>query len=249
VPSYTGSSFAFIAPVIAATADGGVAAALGGVVATGAALFLVGLAVDRLGAGVVHVLMPPVVTGAIVAIIGLNLAPVARDQFTAQPWTALATVAAIVLIGVLAPGLAGRLAVVLGVAVGYAVAAASGDVSLDPVREADWVGLPDLTRPAFDLDAILLILPVVLVLIAENAGHVKAVAAITGDDLDPVLGRSLMGDGAATMLAGAGGGSGTTTYAENIGVMAVTRVYSTAAYWVAAGVAVALALLPSSAPW
>jgi uracil-xanthine permease len=244
VPSYTGSSFAFIAPIIAAKADGGIPAALGGVFVTGALLVLVGLVVDRLGGHVVDLVMPPVVTGTIVAIIGLNLAPVAKDEFSQQPWIALATLLAIVLIGVLFRGMPGRLAVVLGVVVGYAVAALAGDVDFDPVRQASWVGLPDFTSPSFDLDAILLVAPVVLVLVAENAGHVKAVAAITGRNLDRYLGRGLIGDGAATMLAGIGGGSGTTTYAENIGVMAVTRVYSTAAYWVAAVVAIALGLLP-----
>ena len=89
-------------------------------------------------------------------------------------------------------------------------------------------------------------MPVVLVLVAENIGHVKSVAAMTGQDLDPVTGRALMADGVATVLAGIGGGSGTTTYAENIGVMAASKVYSTAAYWVAGIVAILLSLLPRS---
>lgn len=119
-----------------------------------------------------------------------------------------------------------------------------GELDFTLVREADWIGAPDLASPSFSISVAGLFIPVVLVLVAENVGHVRSVAAMTGEDLDPVMGRALMADGLATTLAGAGGGSGTTTYAENIGVMAATRVYSTAAYWVAALVAVALAFFP-----
>ncbi|WP_459644988.1 uracil-xanthine permease family protein [Kineococcus sp. NUM-3379] len=244
LPSYLGSSFAFIAPITAASATGGQAAALGGVVVTGLALALVGLVVHRAGTRWLDVLMPPVVTGAIVALIGLNLAPVAKDSFAKAPVTALVTLLAIVLATVLFRGLLGRLAILLGVLVGCAVAALRGEGDLTAVREAAWVGLPDFTAPRFDVAVLGLFLPVVLVLVAENIGHVKSVAAMTGQDLDPLVGRALAADGAATALAGLGGGSGTTTYAENIGVMAATRVYSSAAYAVAAGTAVLLSLCP-----
>jgi uracil-xanthine permease len=245
VPSYTGSSFAFIAPVIAAKSDGGIPAALGGIVCAGVALFAVGLLIDRVGYRPVAVLLPPVVTGAIVALIGLNLAPVAKDQFTEQAGIALFTLAAILLFTVALRGLAAQLSVFLGVSAGYVFAALFGKVDWSGVRRADWVGFPDFTTPVLQARAILLIVPaVLLVLIAENAGHVKAVAAMTERDLDPLIGRSLMGDGAATTLAGMLGGSGTTTYAENIGVMGLTRVYSTLAYVIAGVLAICLALLP-----
>jgi uracil-xanthine permease len=245
VPSYTGSSFAFIAPVIAAKADGGIPAALGGIVCAGIALFLVGLIVDRAGYRVVGFLLPPVVTGAIVALIGLNLAPVAKDQFSAQAGVALFTLVAILVCTVALRGLASQLSVFIGVVAGYVFAAILGKVDWSAVHDAGWFGWPDFTTPTFDLHAIVLIVPaVLLVLIAENAGHVKAVAAMTGQDLDPLIGRSLMGDGAATALSGAFGGSGTTTYAENIGVMGLTRVYSTLAYVIAGVLAIALGLMP-----
>ncbi|MEA2270683.1 MAG: hypothetical protein QOC64_3293 [Solirubrobacteraceae bacterium] len=245
VPSYTGSSFAFIAPVIAAKADGGIPAALGGIVVAGALLFLIGLLIDRTGYRVVEFLLPPVVTGAIVALIGLNLAPVAKDQFSEQAGVALFTLAAILLASVGLRGLAGQLSVFLGVVAGYAFAALLGNVDWTAVSEAPWFGWPELATPVFDLRAILLIVPaVLLVLLAENAGHVKAVGAMTERNLDPLIGRSLMADGAATTLAGTFGGSGTTTYAENIGVMGLTRVYSTLAYVIAGLLAIALALLP-----
>jgi xanthine/uracil permease len=145
---------------------------------------------------------------------------------------------------VLFRGILGRLSVLVGVVLGYLVAALSHDVHFSGVRDAAWVGLPDFTAPRLNLSVLAMFVPVVLVLIAENVGHVKAVASMTGRPLDSVLGRAFIGDGLATVLAGAGGGSGTTTYAENIGVMAATRVYSTAAYWVAGGVAILLGLSP-----
>jgi uracil-xanthine permease len=245
VPSYTGSSFAFIAPVLAAKADGGIEVALGGILVSGVVLALLGLLIDRAGYRIIEFLLPPVVTGAIVAVIGLNLAPVAKDQFSQQAGIALFTLAAILLATVGLRGLAAQLSVFLGVAAGYVFAAILGKVDWTAVHDADWFGLPDLTAPSFDGHAILLIVPaVVVVLIAENAAHVKAVAAMTDRDLDPLIGRSIMADGVATTLAGLGGGSGTTTYAENIGVMGLTRVYSTLAYIIAGGIAIALSLFP-----
>jgi uracil-xanthine permease len=245
VPSYTGSSFAFIAPVIAAKAEGGIPAALGGILCAGVVLFLVGLLIDRVGYRVVEFLLPPVVTGAIVALIGLNLAPVAKDEFTQQAGIALFTLAAILLATVALRGLAAKLSVFLGVTAGYIFAAILGKVDWTAVHTADWIGFPEFTAPVFNGRAILLVVPaVVLVLLAENAAHVKAVAAMTERDLDPLIGRSIMADGAATTLAGAFGGVGTTTYAENIGVMGLTRVYSTLAYIIAGVIAIGLALLP-----
>lgn len=253
LPSYLGSSFAFIAPITAATASGGQSVALGGILATGLLLTLVGVIVHFGGPRWIQVAMPPVVTGVIVALIGLNLAPVAWGScdeqgvcsgFQGSPVTAVITLASIILIQVLFRGLVGRLAILLGVVIGYAVAAVRGEVDLSAVGQADWVGLPQFVAPSFDPGVLGLFLPVVLVLIAENVGHVKSVAAMTGRSYDPLTGRALLADGVATTLAGLGGGSGTTTYAENIGVMAASRVYSTAAYWVAAFGALALSLSP-----
>lgn len=253
LPSYLGSSFAFIAPITAATASGGQSVALGGILATGLLLTLVGVVVHFAGPRWIQIAMPPVVTGVIVALIGLNLAPAAwgtcDDQgvctgFQGSPVTAVVTLASIILIQVLFRGIVGRLAILLGVAIGYAFAAVRDEVDLTAVARADWVGLPHFTGPSFDPAVLGLFLPVVLVLIAENVGHVKSVAAMTGRGYDSLTGRALLADGVATTLAGLGGGSGTTTYAENIGVMAASRVYSTAAYWVAAAGALVLSLSP-----
>lgn len=244
VPSYLGSSFAFIAPITAATNQHGPGGALGGIIMAGAALFLIGLAAQVAGTRWIQVLMPPVVTGTIVALIGLNLAGSARANFEKGAVTAAVTVAVILLATVLFRGFIGRLSILIGVLAGYAVAVVRGEVNFEAIRSAAWIGLPDFHAPSFHFSVIGLFVPVVLVLVAENVGHVKSVAAMTGRDLDPYAGRALMADGLATMLAGSGGGSATTTYAENIGVMAASRVYSTAAYWVAGIVAVLLSLFP-----
>lgn len=207
-------------------------------------LVVVGVIVHVAGSRWIDIIMPPVVTGAIVALIGLNLAPAAWNNVQESGLTAAVTVTAILLCGVLFRGFLGRLSILLGVVIGYGFAAFRGEVELQAVEDAGWFGWPEFVAPTFDPNLLGLFLPVVLVLVAENVGHVKSVAAITRRDLDPVMGRALIGDGVATALAGAGGGSGTTTYAENIGVMAATRVYSTAAYVVAAVFAFLLSLSP-----
>ncbi|QDC26461.1 nitrate reductase [Georgenia yuyongxinii] len=244
VPSYLGSSFAFIAPIAAASNLFGQSSALGGIISVGVLLAIVGLVVHFAGAKWIDIVMPPTVTGTIVALIGFNLAPEAWNNVKLAPLTAVVTIASIVLITVLFRGLVGRLSILLGVLIGYATAAIRGEVEFDAVRDAPWFGLPDFTAPTFEPATLGLFLPVVLVLIAENVGHVKSVAAMTGQNLDDVTGRALFADGVATVLAGSGGGSGTTTYAENIGVMAATRVYSSAAYLVAGLVAFLLSMSP-----
>ncbi|MEN9710442.1 MAG: hypothetical protein RL441_434 [Actinomycetota bacterium] len=248
VPSYLGSSFAFLGPIAAAKAGGtDIALALGGIVATGLVLALIGFIVTQVGHQWINTFMPPVVTGSIVAIIGFNLAGVAKSELALQPGVGVITMISILAIAVIFRGFIARLSIILGVIVGYVVAVLTGVMPAeagDTISGAAWFGLPTFTTPAFSMNAIILFLPVVLVLIAENVGHVKAVANMTGDDLDPYIGRALMADGIATTLAGAGGGSGTTTYAENIGVMAATRVYSTIAYAVAGVGAIVLSLSP-----
>jgi NCS2 family nucleobase:cation symporter-2 len=247
LPSYLGSSFAFLGPIgaaMAANQTGGMAAALGGIVFTGVVLAIVGFAVRAAGIGWINWLMPPVVTGTIVMVIGFNLAGAAKGNFTADPLIAIITLGSIGLFTVLSKGFMSRISIFLGLVVGYVVALAMGDVKTEGIKAAEWLALPSFTSPTFDTSIMILFLPVVLVLIAENVGHVKAVSAMTGKNLDDQMGNALMADGVATTLAGFGGGSGTTTYAENIGVMAATRVYSTAAYWIAGVGAIGLSLSP-----
>ncbi len=244
VPSYLGSSFAFLAPIAASVKSDDMATALGGVVATGVILAVVGLIVRSSGTGWIDWLLPPVVTGTIVMVIGLNLAGAAKNNFAAGPVVGVITLASIALISAFSRGFLGRIAIFAGLVVGYVVAMFMGDVKTDGISAAKWVAMPSFTTPTFNMSAIVLFLPVVLVLIAENVGHIKAVSAMTGKNLDDQMGNALFADGLATTLAGAGGGSGTTTYAENIGVMAATRVYSTAAYWIAGLGAIVLSICP-----
>jgi uracil-xanthine permease len=247
LPSYLGSSFAFLAPISAATASGGPSVALGGIIVVGALLAVIGVVVHLTGTGWIDVVLPPVVSGAIVALIGFNLAPAAKNNFAESPIVAIITLLAIILSAVFFRGFLGRLSIIIGVIVGYIAAAVSNQVDFSAVGDAAWVGLPEFTAPSFSADNLgiyLMFLPVVLALVAENVGHIKGVGQLTNRNLDGLTGRALFADGLATVLSGLGGGSPTTTYGENIGVMAATRVFSTAAYWVAGIVAILLGLSP-----
>jgi uracil-xanthine permease len=244
LPSYLGSSFSVIAPVTAATASHGAGSALGGLVAVGILLAVIGLSVQLVGTRWIEITLPPVVTGAIVALIGFNLAPAAKTNFEKAPLVGIVTL--VLLVGALAffRGIISRLAIFLAVAAGYLLALALGQVDTAAIASAGRVGLPTFQTPEFSPAVLPMFLPAVIALVAENIGHVKSVGQMTGVDTDPLTGRALAADGVATVLAGLGGGSATTTYAENIGVMAATRVYSTAAYWVAGSTAILLALCP-----
>jgi putative pyrimidine permease RutG len=250
VPSYLGSSFSFIAVVIGATGYSGhgpnpnLDVALGGIVAAGVLYGVIALIVMRSGVGWVVRLMPPVVTGAVVAVIGLNLAPVAVKSVSGTLFDTcigLLTVVITAFIAVAAPGLWRRLPIILGAIGGYVlyVLLANGlglgkPIDFAPLAAAPWIGLPKFASPSFHADAMFLIAPVAIILVAENLGHIKAIGAMTGQSLDSMLGRAFLGDSVATIVSGFGGGTGVTTYAENIGVMAVTRVYSTLLFAIAA---------------
>ncbi|UQN29416.1 uracil-xanthine permease family protein [Brachybacterium kimchii] len=244
VPSYLGSSFAFIAPITASTQAGSMSAALGGVLVIGIAMALLGLLVQAVGTRWIGLLMPPVVMGSIVALIGFNLAPTAYGNFQKSAVTATITLFAVVLCTALFKGMLGRVSVLLGVIIGYLVAVARGEVDFTAFHEAHWLGLPQFHHPTLDLSLLPMFLPVIVVLLAENVGHVTSVGLMTGRNLDHMVGRTLASDGIATALSACFGGSPTTTYGENIGVMSATRVYSTAAYWVAGVVAILLSLSP-----
>ncbi|MEZ0358669.1 uracil-xanthine permease family protein [Mycobacterium sp. SA01] len=244
LPSYLGSSFSVIAPVTAAVASHGAGSALGGLIAVGVLLIVIGLAVHLAGTRWIDIALPPVVTGAIVALIGFNLAPAAKTNFEKGPLVGIVTLVLLVAALAFFRGIIGRLAIFLAVVAGYLLALTLGQVDTAGIAAAGWIGLPEFQTPTLNLSVLPMFLPAVIALIAENIGHVKSVGQMTGVDTDPLTGRALAADGVATVLAGFGGGSATTTYAENIGVMAATRVYSTAAYWVAGVTAILLALCP-----
>ena len=289
VPSYLGTSASFVGGVFAirAAAGGDTAGAdaivTGAILVAGFVLALAGLAIHFLGVGIIHRIFPPVVTGAVVMLIGFGLAFVVADTYWPQDhWVALITMIITFLVIVLFKGFIGRIGVLIGLVAGFALSwvldvtagpitsvlpganlrDASGApcqaegtycvatafphdrVSFDAVAQADWFGLPDFHAPDFKTSAVLLVLPAVIALIAENIGHVKAVGEMTGTDVDPYVGRAVTADGVATVVTSAVGGSPTTTYAENIGVMAATKVYSTAAYYIAAVIAILFGLCP-----
>ena len=165
------------------------------------------------------------VTGAIVALIGFNLAPAAKANFEKGPLLGIVTLVLLVATLAFFRGIIGRLAIFLAVVAGYVLALILGDVDTSGIAAAPWIGLPEFQTPTFTLAVLPMFLPAVIALIAENIGHVKSVGQMTDTDVDPVMGRAPAADGVATTLAGFGGGSATTTYAENIGVMAATRIY------------------------
>ncbi|WP_395727654.1 uracil-xanthine permease family protein [Nakamurella sp.] len=265
VPSYLGTSASFVGAVVAIRAAGGTTANVtGAILVAGLTLAIVGIVVHIVGGAAVRRVLPPVVSGAVVMLIGFNLAPVVAGVYWPQdPGVAFTVMAFTILAAVAFRGFFARIAVFLALIFGFVLswvldaalgpitsATGTGEVTthlrvdLSGVQDAAWFGLPTLHAPQFQLQFILLALPGVIALIAENTGHVRAVSEMTGENLDPYLGRALFADGFGTALSSAVGGSPTTTYAENIGVMAATRVYSTAAYYVAAAVAILLGLIP-----
>lgn len=267
VPSYLGSSFAFIGGVIAVTgyagagANANIGVALGAIIACGFVYTLIGLLVwwvnARSGGAAewINAWMPPVVTGAIVAVIGLNLAPIAAKGAmggsTFDAFMALMTVLCVGGIAVYTRGTTQRLLILVGLLLACVIYGilANGmglgkPIDFSGVAAAAWIGLPAFAAPVFEMHAMSVIVPVAIILVAENLGHIKAVSAMTGQNLDVYLGRAFAGDGVATMISGAVGGTGVTTYAENIGVMTVTRIYSTLVFVVAACIAILLGFSP-----
>lgn len=242
IPSYLGSSFAFIGPIAAVAATKGIPAALGGLVVGGLLYVVVALLIKGFGTGWLNKVLPPALVGAVVIVIGLGLAGVAvgmatkgaGDAFAIENLVvALVTLGAAIAFSSYFKGFLSTIPVLLGIVVGYLVAAMMGMVDFQPVLDAKWIGLPTLVFPEWDLGAILIIAPVALVVIIEHIGHLLVVNEIVGKDFTPMLPESLAGDGLATALSAMVGGSPSTTYAENIGVMAVTRVYATQIFWYA----------------
>ncbi len=276
VPSYLGTSASFVGGVTAIYAQEGTPQEVtGAILVAGVILALVGVVIHLFGSALIYQVLPPVVTGAVVMLIGFNLAPVVANVYWPQDqWVALIVMLAVIAMSVGLRGFAGRISIFLGLLFGYLLSwlfdrvfgqitsfnPGAGEVTThfrvnwEGVQAAPWLGFPPATDlankvvgyhlPEFRWTFILLIVPAVIALVAENTGHVKAVAEMTRVDLDPYMGRAIAADGVGTVLASVVGGSPTTTYAENIGVMAATRVYSTAAYYVAALVAIGFGFSP-----
>lgn len=244
LPAYLGSSFAFIAPVMAVQAVPGLgySAAQSGFIAFGLAFVILSVLVRYVGVKWIDVLFPPAAMGAIIAVIGLELAPVAMDMagvigesyknfgMTQQEALALSMFSLLVTIlgTVLFRGFLAVIPVLIGVVAGYVLAAVLGVANFQAVEAAPWFSFPTFYTPTFDINAILMIMPALFVVFAEHVGHLVVTSNIVGRDLmkEPGLHRSLLGDGLANILSGFFGATPNTTYGENIGVLAITRVFS-----------------------
>ncbi|MBO8141659.1 MAG: uracil permease [Firmicutes bacterium] len=258
VPAYLGSSFAFIAPLsfVIASERWGIPYAMGGVVVAGLVYTAVAAVIAMVGVGWLRRVIPPVVIGPVIMVIGLGLAPAALDMAgllgegvtLADPGVQAALITLAVAIGaaLLSRGWLSMIPVLVAVAGGYTAAWLLGLVDFTPVREAAWLGVPEFTAPRFDLGAVLVMAPVAVVTLAEHLGDVLVLSRIVGRNFyeRPGLHRTLLGDGLATTLAGLFGGPPNTTYGENVGVMAITRVYAVRVIGLTAAMAVALSFIP-----
>jgi len=253
IPSYLGSSFAFIAPLIAVGGGPGgknIPAALGGLVAAGIVYMIVAGIIKVTGTKWLHFILPPALIGSVVIVIGLGLSASAVKMCLypgSDPTKGVnleyvviagVTLGAAIIFSSFFKGFLKTIPILLGIVVGYVVCIPLGLVNFSGVASAGWIGLPQLTFPTFQWDAILIIAPVAFVVIIEHIGHLLVINQITGKDFTPMLPESLFGDGLATAISGAIGGTPSTTYAENIGVMAVTRVFSTQLFWFAGAFAI-----------
>lgn len=255
VPAYLGSSFAFIAPIIAASAQYGLPYALGGGVAVGLVYVVVAMLIAKLGTNWVDRVLPPVVIGSVIIVIGLGLAGTAVDMAgfvdggsLANPGVrvALFTLAVTVAGTIFFKGFLAVIPVLIGIIAGYFFAITQGIVDFSVVREAAWIGLPGFVAPKFNMAAIAMILPVALVSITEHLGDVMVISKITRNDYfrEPGLHRTLLGDGLATSWAGLWGGPPNTTYGENVGVLALTGIFNISVIRTAALIAVLMSFVP-----
>ena len=250
IPAYLGSSFAFLSPVFLVLSEYSYEAALGGFIVVGAVFCLVSLLVHTAGTSWIDVIFPPASMGAIVAVIGLELMPTAAGMagLTADKtdptviFVSIATLAITIFASIAFRGFLSIIPILIGVVLGYVIAFAAGIVDLSNVESAPWFAIPTLYTPEFDLRAILIILPASIVVVVEHIGHLIVTGNIVGHNLtkDPGLDRSLLGNGISTVFSGFFGSTPNTTYGENIGVLAITKVYST---WVIGGAAVFAILL------
>ncbi len=245
MPVFLGSSFAFIAPVALVISEQGIPAAQGGIIVAGIIYCVMAILIKFLGPEFMHKILPPVVTGPVIMVIGLNLAPVAIGSASENWIIALIVLLTAIIVNTYVKGFFRLIPVLVSLAVGYVVSLVFGIVDLTPVQQASWFAIPDFTLPVFNAAAIGLIAPVAIATMVEHVGDVLAVGATVEEDFvkDPGLPRTLIGDGIATALAGLIGGPANTTYSENTGVLALTRVWKPGVMRVAAVVAILLAMI------
>jgi uracil permease len=246
VPVFLGSSFAFIAPIVAVAGKYGMSYAQGGIVIAGLVYLVLALLVGLFGAQKIISFFPPIVTGPIIIIIGLTLAPTAISSASSNWLLALVSFVIVAGVSVFTKGFIQVLPVLCGLIGGYLVALITGNVDFTPVKEAAWIGIPSFTVAKFNLDAILMIAPVAIATMVEHIGDVVAIGATAGKDFikSPGLHRTLIGDGVATSISALFGGPANTTYSENTGVLALTRQYNPIVMRIAACFAIVLGVVP-----
>lgn len=247
VPVFLGSSFAYIAPIILVAQNyGGIEYATGGIVIAGLIYLLLAVAVYFVGPKLIYSFFPPIVTGPIIMVIGLNLAPTAVSMAKDNWLLAGICLATVIGVSLFAKGFLKVLPVISGLIVGYIVSMAMGLVDFTPVAQAAWFGLPPFVFPKFSGAAISIVAPVAVASMVEHIGDVLAVSATVGEDFvsDPGLHRTLLGDGVATSLAALFGGPANTTYSENTGVLALTKVFDPWVMRIAACFAIILSMIP-----
>ncbi|HHY41441.1 MAG TPA: uracil permease [Thermoanaerobacterales bacterium] len=245
VPIFLGSSFAFIAPVTLVVQEKGIPAAQGGIIVAGLLYCIMAAFIHFLGPKFMESLLPPIVTGPIIMVIGLNLAPTAIQSASENWLIAIAVLLVVAYVNLYVKGFLRMLPVISGIIVGYILCLFANIVDFTPIREAAWFAVPDFSWPVFDMAAIGLIAPVAIASMVEHVGDVISVGATVEQDFvkDPGLSRTLVGDGIATSLAGLLGGPANTTYSENTGVLALTRVWKPEVMRVAAVVAICLSFV------
>ena len=246
VPVFLGSSFAFIAPILAVGARFGLPYAQGGIVIAGLVYLVLALLVALFGAKRIISFFPPVVTGPIIMVIGLILAGTAVSSASTNWFLAVVSFAIMAFISIFTKGFIQMLPVLCGLAGGYIVALITGNVDFSPFERAGWIGVPNFTVAQFDINAILMIAPVAIATMVEHIGDVIAIGATTGKDYikNPGLHRTLIGDGLATSISAILGGPANTTYSENTGVVALTRVFNPIVMRIAACFAILLSVIP-----
>ena len=239
VPVYLASSFAFIAPITLSVEKYGLPATMSGLAAAGLVYLILSLIVFWGGSSIIHRVLPTIVTGPVIMVIGLSLAPVAVEMATQGSETYTAAIAIFVaaisllttiLTAILTKGFFRLIPILMGIFVGYLVSFPLGLVDFSPIAQAPWLAIPSFTAPSFSLPAVLFILPVAIAPAIEHIGDVLAIGSVTGNDYlrDPGIHRTLLGDGIATTLAAFLGGPPNTTYSEVTGAVALTKVFNPA---------------------
>lgn len=252
VPIYHGASYAYITPILMVAAmyeADGLAYARGGILVAGIITIVMSQIVRKIGINRISKLFPPVITGTMILVIGLNLAGTAVSMAGTMWWVAIIATIVVIICNIFGKGFIKTIPVVIALIIGYIAAAVTGNVDFSSVQEAAWIGIPQFGLPKFSVSAICLVAPVCIAVIVEHFGDIAAIGGVVGEDFyqEPGVHRTLLGDGIATSISALGGGCALTTYSENTGVLALTKVYDPLVMRIAAVFAIILSFCPKLA--